>query len=254
MDQLSMGRLVTEDLTKKFNGFVAVDEVDMTIEDGKVRSLIGPNGAGKTTFFNLVSGVLQPTHGEIIFDGTNITDEAAYVRPRLGISRTYQITNLYDEMTVAENLETAVGIHRHNHLDFLRPLRTNESISNGVEELLALLSLESERNHSVATLSHGDKRYLEIGVALASDPDLLLLDEPTSGMGPAGTQETMKLIKRLRDQCTILLVEHDLEVVMEVSDAITVLDSASVIADGDTESVRNDSTVQQAYLGGKNVS
>lgn len=244
--------LQTSGLTKQFNEFVAVDGVDLSIRENELHSVIGPNGAGKTTLFNLLMGVYTPTAGTIEIDGTEITTEPVHRRPYLGISRSYQISNIYPSMTVFENLQTAVGTFHGNYYDMLRPVASNETITEKTERLLSRLEFEDERETVASALSHGDKRHLEIGMALAAEPKLLLLDEPTAGMGTKETNETMDFIEGLTDEMAVVLVEHNIEGVMRVSDVITVLEQGQVIADGDPKTIKANERVQRAYLGGGN--
>jgi branched-chain amino acid transport system ATP-binding protein len=238
--------LRTSGLTKQFNEFVAVDGVDLSIRENELHSVIGPNGAGKTTLFNLLMGVYTPTAGTVEIDGTEITAEPVHRRPYLGISRSYQISNIYSSMTVFENLQTAVGTFHGNYYDMLRPVASNETITEKTERLLSRLEFEEERETVASALSHGDKRHLEIGMALAAEPKLLLLDEPTAGMGTKETGETMGFIEGLTDEMAVVLVEHNIEEVMRVSDVITVLEQGQVIADGDPETIKTDERVQRA--------
>ncbi len=242
--------LQTSGLTKKFNEFVAVDEVDLAIQENELHSVIGPNGAGKTTLFNLLMGVYEPTAGRIEIEGTDITTEPVHKRPYLGISRSYQISNIYPSLTVFENLQTAVGTFHGNYYDMLRPISSNDTLTEKTEQLISRLGFEDRRETAASALSHGDKRHLEIGMALAAEPQLLLLDEPTAGMGTKETNETMDFIEELTDEMAVVLVEHNIEEVMRVSDVITVLELGRVIADGDPETIKADERVQRAYLGG----
>ena len=243
--------LRTESLTKRFGGFTALDGIDLAIERTEIHSIIGPNGAGKTTLFNLLMGVYTPTEGSIVFNGKDITAEPVYQRPEQGISRSYQITNLYPSMTVFENLQTAVGLFHGNYYDMFRPLSGQRQIKEKTTELLERLELEGARDTAASNLSHGDKRHLEIGLALAAEPQLLLLDEPTAGMGTQETNETMSLIKELAEEMAVALVEHNIEGVMEVSDTITVLEQGEVIAADSPVNIRQNEKVQNAYLGEK---
>ncbi|WP_276258902.1 ABC transporter ATP-binding protein [Haloglomus litoreum] len=237
-------------LTKRFGGFVAVDNVDLAVESAEVRSVIGPNGAGKTTLFNLLTGTYEVTSGDIVFDGRDITDMPEYERPYIGISRGYQITNTYESLTVFENLQTAVALFHENYYDMVRPLDGRAAVTERAEELLEKLGLAEKQAVEASSLSHGDRRRLEIGMALAAEPRLLLLDEPTAGMDASETERTVSLIEDLTDEMAVLLVEHDIEYVMAVSDTITVLERGSVIADGPPSAIRQDERVQEAYLGG----
>jgi branched-chain amino acid transport system ATP-binding protein len=241
--------LEVEGLTKKFRGLTAVDEVDLSVGSSEIQSVIGPNGAGKTTLFNLLTGTYEATAGRIVFDGEDITDRPDYRRPHIGISRSYQISNIYGSMTVFENLETAVALYERNYLNVLEPLGRDGEIARTVDELVQSLDLSEQRDVEGTSLSHGDRRRLEIGMALASDPELLLLDEPTAGMDAAETQRTMEFIETLAEDMAILLVEHDIEHIMQVSTNITVLERGSVIADGPPETIRSNAAVQEAYLG-----
>jgi len=238
-------------LTKRFGGFVAVDEVDLTVEPGEIRSVIGPNGAGKTTLFNLLTGTYEVTSGSIMFADQDITDVPEYERPYLGISRSYQITNTYETLTVFENLQTAVALFHESYYDMIRPLNGRTAVTERAEGLLDELGLSDRRDVEASALSHGDRRRLEIGMALAAEPRLLLLDEPTAGMDASETERTVSLIETLTDDMAVLLVEHNIEYVMAVSDVITVLERGEVISEGPAAAIRQDERVQEAYLGGR---
>lgn len=248
-----MPLLEAEGLTKRFNGFTAVREVDLFIERNEIQAIIGPNGAGKTTLFNLLTGTYEVSDGTISFDGADITDTPPHERPYLGISRGYQITNIYQEQTVAENIQTAVAVFHTNYYDMLRPLEAKESVNEKTEEILKLLNLEDEADHKASTLSHGNKRRLEIGMALAADPELLLLDEPTAGMDATETERTMDLVTDVAKDKSVLLVEHDIELVMEVSDVIAVLERGEAIARGTPAEIQKNQRVQEAYLGSRHA-
>ena len=238
-------------LTKRFGGFVAVDDVDLTVESGEVQSVIGPNGAGKTTLFNLLTGTYDVTAGDIVFDGEDITNVPEHERPYWGISRGYQITNTYETLSVFENLQTAVALFHENYYDMVRPLSGRTEVTERVEALLDELDLSDRQEVEASALSHGNRRRLEIGMALAAEPRLLLLDEPTAGMDASETERTVSLIETLTDEMAVLLVEHDIEYVMAVSDSITVLERGAVIAEGPPSAIRRDERVQEAYLGGR---
>jgi branched-chain amino acid transport system ATP-binding protein len=245
--------LETEDLTKEFGALAAVDRVNLAVEENAVHSIIGPNGAGKTTLFNLLTGTLNPTDGRIFLHGEDITDVPIYERPYLGIARSYQITNVFDSMTVFENIQTAVALFQRNYYDTVRRLDAQDEVTAKVESILDQVGLRSKQTMRAESLPHGNKRHLEIGLALAAEPDLLLLDEPTAGMSWREAQETSELVDRLSADATILFIEHNIEYVMEVSDVITVLERGAVIAEGDPASIRNDETVQRTYLQGEHA-
>jgi len=244
-----MSLLETKELTKSFEGFLAVDSVDLSVDSDTVHSLIGPNGAGKTTLFNLITGELKPASGSIVFDGTDITDRAAHDRPYVGISRSYQITNIYPDLSVWENVETAVAMFHSNYLDFLRPLHKRSDIDDRTQSILSQLGLEDEAHTNASVLSYGDQRRLEIGMALASDPKLLLLDEPTAGMDQSESNQTIELIEELSSTLTVLLVEHDVELVLDISDAITVIHQGQHIRTDTPDGIRTDERVRKIYLG-----
>ncbi len=240
--------LRTRQLTKVFGGLRAVDGVDFAIEPGELRAVIGPNGAGKTTFFNLITGLFPPTAGRIFFRGEDITGLPAHRVARRGIGRTLQVTSLFPNLTVFENVWIAAQARRRilNPLVHFARLR---DVEQRTRDVLERLDLADQAGEIVANLSHGDQRLLEIGVALATQPQLLLLDEPTAGLGPAETEEVAKTIRSLGGGTTMILVEHDMDVVMSVADSITVLDQGRVIAEGPPARIQQDTRVREAYLG-----
>ncbi|MDE2297112.1 MAG: ABC transporter ATP-binding protein, partial [Burkholderiales bacterium] len=226
-------------------------QVTLAVEPGQLRAVIGPNGAGKTTFFNLISGFFRPTRGRIVFDGQDITDLAVHERVSRGMARTFQITEIFPELSVRENLripvEVAMGLR-------LRPWLSRQAdaeIRARLDELLAMGSLADKADRLVGELSHGDQRAAEIMMSLALRPRLLLLDEPTAGMGDKETYEVTRLVHRLhREQkLTIVLIEHDMRVVFHLADRITVLAEGSVLAEGTPAEIAADERVQAAYLG-----
>ncbi|MFB6107586.1 MAG: ABC transporter ATP-binding protein [Haloplanus sp.] len=241
--------LETESLTKQFGGLVAVDDVDYQLEAGTVTSLIGPNGAGKTTFFSLLTGALDPTEGRVVFDGEDITDLSMEETTRRGMARSYQITNLFPELTVEENLRIAAQSIGGGNFQFYRHHRVHEEYYETARRLLDRLDIAEYAQDKAKNLAYGDKRVLEVGIALATAPDLLLLDEPTAGMSKDGSERIIDLIGELRGEYTILLVEHDVEMVMSVSDTVTVLDRGQLIARGTPAEVQRDERVREAYLG-----
>lgn len=246
-----MSVLAVRNLTKRFGSLVAVRDISLTVDAGELRAVIGPNGAGKTTFFNLVSGFLAPSTGSILFDGRDITGMPAYQRVGLGMARTFQITEIFPELTVFENIrivtEVAAGYR-------LRPwLNRAEAadIRRRIEETLALAALSDKADRLVGELAHGDQRATEIMMALALKPRLLLLDEPTAGMGDQETYEVTQLIGRLHkdNKLTIVLIEHDMRVVFHLADRITVLDQGGFLAEGTPPEIAANEAVQTAYLG-----
>ena len=238
-------------LKKEFHGFVAVDDVSLSVSENEIRAVIGPNGAGKTTLFNLLMGIYEPTAGRIEFDGQDITDEPVHRRPELGISRSYQITNIYQSMSVYDNIETAVALHWGNYFDMVRPLRGKAEVAERTEKIIRRLDFEENSDVEASALSHGDKRLLEIGMAIASDPKLLLLDEPTAGTDSSETEAMLAFIEKLSEEMAVVLVEHNIEGVMQTADRISVLERGNVIAEGTPGEIRADKKVQEAYLGGE---
>jgi branched-chain amino acid transport system ATP-binding protein len=243
--------LKVRNVSKRFGSLGAVRDVSLTVEKGELRAIIGPNGAGKTTFFNLISGFFPPTTGTIAFDGRDITALPAHKRVALGIARTFQITEIFPELTVFDNVristEVADGFR-------LRPwINGTESgaVRRQVEEMLELTGLRAKSGRLVGELAHGDQRAAEIAMALALRPRLLLLDEPTAGMGDQETYEITQIIRRLHREgrFTIVLIEHDMRVVFHLADRITVLDQGSLLADGAPDEIAANEAVQAAYLG-----
>jgi branched-chain amino acid transport system ATP-binding protein len=228
-----------------------VNNVSLSVEPGELRAVIGPNGAGKTTFFNLISGFFPPTSGTIHFDGHDITSWSADKRVRNGIARTFQITEIFPELTVAENLRVAVEIAAGFRLRPWLSARAKAEVRGRVVELAERVGLAGKAQRPVGELSHGDQRAVEIGLALALKPRLLLLDEPTAGMGDQETYEVTALMRRLHRELaqTIVLIEHDMRVVFHLADRITVLDQGGVLAEGTPREVAANDAVQAAYLG-----
>jgi branched-chain amino acid transport system ATP-binding protein len=246
-----MSLLQVQEVSRHFGSLVAVDHVSLAVEPGELRAVIGPNGAGKTTFFNLVSGFFPPTEGRIVFDGRDVTGWSAERRVQHGMARTFQITEIFPELTVRENLriptEVAAGLR-------LRPWLSRHDdarIGARVEELLATSGLADKADRLVGELPHGDQRATEIMMSLALNPRLLLLDEPTAGMGDRETYEITRLIRRLhRDtRLTIVLIEHDMRVVFHLADRILVLAEGRMLAEGTPDEIARNDRVQAAYLG-----
>jgi len=239
--------LESRGLTKTFGGLTAVNRVDFQVRRGELRSVIGPNGAGKTTFFNLLTGVLPSSAGRILFKGRDITRLPAHAVSRLGIARSYQVTNIFGDLSVFENVRIAAQ-SRVTHYRFWGNADGLVQVNERAEEILRHLGLTAKRDVRAAELSHGEQRYLEIGIALATDPDFLLLDEPTAGMSPEETRRTAAFVRRLAGHVTVVVVEHDMEVVMGISDRITVLNYGEILAEGTPAEIRENADVRRVYL------
>ena len=246
-----MTMLEVRNVTKRFGNLIAVKDVSMKVERGELRAIIGPNGAGKTTFFNMISGYFPPTSGSIWLEGQDVTQVPAHLRVGMGMGRTFQITEIFPELSVAENVrigaEVAGGYRLHPWIgrSALADIRCR------VEETLDLTGLSAKADRLVGELAHGDQRAAEIAMALALRPHLLLLDEPTAGMGDQETYEITQLIRRLHTErdYTIILIEHDMRVVFHLADRITVLDQGRLLAEGTPQEIAGNEAVQAAYLG-----
>ncbi len=243
--------LRTEGLTKRFGGITAVDDVDFELQDGELCSLIGPNGAGKTTFFNLLTGSLDPSEGAIYFQDREITDLTPQETSSLGIHRSYQITNIFPNSTVLENVRIAAQADDpRSSWTLWRNVNSFEGHLEDAHRILARVDLDDRATDEARHLSHGEKRKLEVAIALAGDPDVLLLDEPNAGVSSESVGDIIHLIEDVATDHAVLLVEHNMDIVMSVSDRIVVLNQGAVIANDVPESVRGDPRVQEAYLGG----
>ena len=241
--------LQVQGLSKSFGAVFANRNFDITVRRGSIHALIGPNGAGKTTTINQLSGELIPDSGSIIFDGVNITSLKPYRRVKRGLARSFQITSIFEEMTVEENMALSiVSKHGHNFRFWKHSLQT-PAVMKGLDSALQQVGLDERRMTKAKHLSHGEKRQLEVGMALSGKPKLLMLDEPMAGMGPGGTVEMSRLIRRLNQTMTILLIEHDMEVIFSLADTITVLVSGEAIATGNPDDIRSNDLVRTAYLG-----
>lgn len=249
---MSTGLLEVKDLVKDFGAIRAIEGLSMSITRGEVTSIIGPNGAGKTTLFNLLTGVYEPTSGEIWFDGERIDDRAPHELVRRGISRSFQINNFFPDFTVFDNViiaaqsaETGFGLG-----DFLGSSSVSEGARERALTVIDTVGLSACVDQEASMLSHGQQRHLEVALALALDPKLLLLDEPTAGMGPDTTAAMKGLLDELAAEYSIVVVEHDMDMIMEVSDRVVVINRGSLVASGSPGEVRQDEAVQRVYLGG----
>ncbi|ADQ69343.1 amino acid/amide ABC transporter ATP-binding protein 1, HAAT family [Halogeometricum borinquense DSM 11551] len=246
--------LSTENLTKKFGSLVAVDDVNLDIERGEFRSLIGPNGAGKTTTFNLLTGAMRPSNGSVRFDGEDVTTLAPHQRVRRGLARSFQITNVFNGLTVRENVRLAAQAARDDGFtpseEYLNDAQAFDDVNEHTERVLDRSGLLGRGGEMADVLAYGDKRRLEIAIVLATDPEMVLLDEPTAGMSAEETRATMDLIDDVLSDRTLLLIEHDIDLVMRVSDRITVLHRGSILAEGSPDEIADNDDVREAYFGG----
>jgi branched-chain amino acid transport system ATP-binding protein len=241
--------LWTEKLTRHYGGVRAMTDVDFKVMPGKLHAVIGPNGAGKTTLFHVITGRVPPSSGKIWFRGQEITGRPQHAVAQLGIARSYQITTIFLNLTVYENVRIAAQA-RTRHTNFWQPAESLRQVSQRAEEVLEIIGLRDKRDLLANQLSHGEQRHLDVGIALATDPQLLLLDEPTAGMSPLETEQTMHFIRELAQRVSIVLVEHKMNVVMGISDHITVLHFGQVLTEGTPDEVRNNAKVREVYLEG----
>jgi branched-chain amino acid transport system ATP-binding protein len=244
--------LEAEELTRTFGGFVAVDHVNFAVPEGEFRGVIGPNGAGKTTLFNLLMNALEPTTGRVSLYGEDITDMPEHERAHIGLARSFQSNQLFTDQTVFENVRIVAQTLEQGPSAF-DVFRVGRKVGRDrTHEVLDLVGLSDLADRTAKNLSHGDQRLLGIAMALATDPEVLLLDEPTSGMSPGETEETADLIDSIQAELalTLLIIEHDMDVVLEKSDRISVLHGGQVLASGTPDEVQGNERVQEAYLGG----
>ncbi|MCB0035636.1 MAG: ABC transporter ATP-binding protein [Anaerolineales bacterium] len=244
--------LETKNIRREFGALIAVADVSIQVAKGSLHSIIGPNGAGKTTFFNLLSGNLLPTSGQVIFKGKDITSLPLHKTAHLGIGRSFQITNIFPNLTVHENIRLAAQALGKDNFRLFRPASAFRSYEERAWEVVEQVGLQEQALQPARILPHGAQRKLELGMILAPDPELLLLDEPTAGMASEQVPELMGLIQKIQEagQKTVMLVEHNMNVVMSVSDKITVMNYGRVLAEGTPAEISADETVQTAYLGG----
>ena len=246
---MSLTILNVSNLSKTFGGVVATDHLNLEIKHGELHAIIGPNGAGKTTLLAQLSGETQPDSGDIIFREENITALPPFKRSRLGIARSFQITSLMLEMDVIDNITLAIQARDNHSYKFWKPARQDIDLRNAALNALEEIGLEERAFEKVGNLSHGEHRQLEIAMALATQPHLLLLDEPMAGMGTEEGRKILKILQKLKKRKTILLIEHDMDVVFALADRITVLVYGRVIASGSPKTIKEDEKVREAYLG-----
>ena len=245
-----MALLEVRDLHKRFGAVAAVAGVNLSIETGQLHAIIGPNGAGKTTLFNCITGEVRPTGGHVLFDGSDITGSPPHRLPRLGISRSFQRTSIFPRLTVAQNVwVSAYGTHPHQRAAVLRDADAVPGLDARIREALREVGLDRHADKLADELSHGDQRLLDFAIALAARPRLLLLDEPTAGLSRGDTQMVIELIETLKGRYTLILIEHKMDMIMRVSDRISVMYFGKLLAEGTPEEIRGDSRVREAYLG-----
>lgn len=241
--------LETRGLSKNFGALQAVMNVDLKIRPGTIHSVIGPNGAGKTTLFNLLTGFLPASAGRILLRDRDITKLPPHRISRLGVSRSFQITSIFSELSVRENVRIALQSRTNMSYRFLKALGRNDELDEKSREVLSLIGLGEKENLPAKHLSHGEKRILDIGIGLATDPQLLLLDEPASGLVGDEVARVTSLVKDISTRVTVVLVEHNIDVVLSISDRITVLYYGEVMAEGSPEEIQGNTSVQEVYLG-----
>ena len=237
-------------ISKHFGGLMANYDVNFAVEEGKITSIIGPNGAGKTTLFNLLTGLYQPDAGKVLFEGQDISGWPIHKIVNLGIVRSFQVLNIFSEISPADNIRLAVQSRKHRGRQSFRSAKGFEDINQETDAVLDEIGLSAVKNLPTKNLSYGDKRVLEIGIAMASQPKLLLMDEPTSGLPTSETERIKEFIKKISTQLTVVVIEHDMDIVLTISDIIIVLHQGRVIAQGAPEEIKANDQVQEAYLGG----
>lgn len=241
--------LCTENLCRQFGGVMATNQVCFSVNDQGLTSIIGPNGAGKTTFINIVTGKIGASSGKILFKGQDITNKPTHQLVKMGICRTFQINSIFENLTVFENLRIARQAIKGGSLRIFSSKHSLKTITRETWALVERFGLRDLAARPAKNLAYGDQRVLEVAIALAGDPQILFLDEPTAGMSPAETRQISKLIKELAKDICVVLVEHDMDLVMSISDRITVLQYGCIIAEGTPEEIRNNQHVREAYLG-----
>ena len=244
--------LKIQNLTKNFGSISAVSNVNLEVEEGTIHSVIGPNGAGKSTFFNMISGVIPPSNGSVYYKDKDITGFESYKLPHMGIAKCFQITNVFPKLTVRENVWASIFSCSHkSKVDLFKSMNDFKTIDKDTENIISDVGLSHKIDDKAEELSHGQQRMLEMAITLGAKPDLLLLDEPTQGLAPEATVEMTELIRKLSKNYTILLIEHKMHIVMEISKIITVLNFGEKIEEGTPNQIKNSKKVQDAYLGRK---
>ena len=244
--------LKIQNLTKNFGNVSAVSNVSIEVEEGTIHSIIGPNGAGKSTFFNMISGVIPPSEGNVYYKDKDITGFESYKLPHMGIAKCFQITNVFPKLTVRENVWASIFSCSHkSKIDLFKSMNDFETIDKETKKIINDVGLSHKIDDKAEELSHGQQRMLEMAITLGAKPDLLLLDEPTQGLAPEATVEMTELIRKLSKKYTILLIEHKMHIVMEISKIITVLNFGEKIEEGTPNQIKNSKKVQDAYLGRK---
>ena len=248
-----MNILETEGLYKDFNGLEVLFNVNLQIEEGERHAIIGPNGAGKTTLFNVITGTYRPSQGKIHFKGKDVSHARPHELTRMGLGRSFQITSTFNNMTTFQNIRLAILSKNKIRFSLFRKVDKMEGITRETEEVLNRINLDRERNFPASALSYGKHRSLEISMALATDPDLVLLDEPTAGMSRDETHTAVELIRRLTEGKTMVIIEHDMDVVFSLADRITVLHYGEILTTGTPNEIRENQAVKDAYLGEQEV-
>jgi len=244
--------LKIQNLTKNFGNVSAVSNVSIEVEEGTIHSIIGPNGAGKSTFFNMISGVIPPSDGYVYYKDKDITGFESFKLPHMGIAKCFQITNVFPKLTVKENVWASIfSCSYKSKIDLFKSMNDFETIDKETKKIVSDVGLSHKIDDKAEELSHGQQRMLEMAITLGAKPDLLLLDEPTQGLAPEATVEMTELIRKLSKKYTILLIEHKMHIVMEISKIITVLNFGEKIEEGSPEQIKNSKKVQDAYLGRK---
>jgi branched-chain amino acid transport system ATP-binding protein len=246
---MSSALLQVKDLVKQFGALRATDHVTLDVQPGEIHALIGPNGAGKTSLVAQLSGHLPSDSGQIFFDGHNVTAMPTHERVHRGLARSFQITRLFKSFTVLDNVSLSVQARSGNSFSFWRPVRSDKALTDQAMAVLHELGLQDRAHDSASELSHGEQRILELGLAVATRPKLLLLDEPMAGAGPVESERILNLILKLRSQVAILLIEHDMDAVFRLADRISVLVNGALVATGSPEAIRHNPQVIAAYLG-----